>query len=147
MTTLAQSEAGAHLAEPQTSAVFPSENSISNGLQSAGTAGPSAIEQWQAELAREAHEGRGIDALNRILLDVKSQLAGSDVDLLAAVDEIRDCAERHLVQHESETIDAIFRAVFPNLNDSLDAAAINLDTDKEIQRWGFAGCMGPAAPT
>jgi hypothetical protein len=89
------------------------KNNASNDLQSK-TAGLSPIEQWQIELAREGHEGRGIDALNRILLDVKSQFAGSDADLLAAVDEIRDCAERHLVQHEPKTVDAIFRAVFPN---------------------------------
>jgi hypothetical protein len=109
------------------------KNNASNDLQSK-TAGLSPIEQWQIELAREGHEGRGIDALNRILLDVKSQFAGSDADLLPAVDEIRDCAERHLVQHEPKTVDAIFRAVFPNLNGSLDAVAINLDTEKEIQR-------------
>jgi hypothetical protein len=62
------------------------KNNASNDLLSK-TASLSPIEQLQIELARESHEGRGIDALNRILLDVKSQFAGSDADLLAAVDE------------------------------------------------------------
>jgi putative DNA primase/helicase len=121
-----------HALATQPSSTAP-KNTASDDLQSE-TAALSPIEQWQIELAREAHEGRGIDALNRILLNVKSQITGSDADLLAAVDKIRDCAERHLVQHEPETVDAIFRAAFPSLNGSLDAIAINIDTDKEIQR-------------
>jgi putative DNA primase/helicase len=121
-----------HAQATQPSSTVP-KNKASNDLQSK-TAGLSPIEQWQIELAREAHEGRGVDALHRILLNIKCQLAGNDVNLLAAVDEIRECAERHLVQHEPQTVDAIFRTVFPNLNGSLDAAAINLDADKEIQR-------------
>jgi hypothetical protein len=47
---------------------------------------------------------------------------------------MRDCAERHLTAHDSETVDAIFRAVFPGLNSSLDAVAVNLDVEQEIQR-------------
>ena len=119
--------------EQQCRALTLHQNNASNDLQSK-MAGLSLIEQWEIEMAREAHEGRGIDALNRILLNVKRQFTGSDADLLVAVDEIRDCADRHLIQHEPETVDAIFRAAFPNLNGSLDAIAINIDSDKEIQR-------------
>jgi putative DNA primase/helicase len=54
--------------------------------------------------------------------------------LLAAVDDMRDSAELHLTAHDNETVDAIFRAVFPTLNGSLDAVAINLDAEQEIQR-------------
>jgi hypothetical protein len=96
--------------------------------------GISAIERWQAELARETHEGRGIDALRRILSAIKGELEDDEAGLLAAVDEMRDCAERHLTAHDSETVDAIFRAVFPTLNGSLDAVAINLDAEQEIHR-------------
>jgi hypothetical protein len=35
------------------------------------SSGPSAIELWQAELACEAHEGHGLDALRRILEAIK----------------------------------------------------------------------------
>src|SRR5271156_4224168 len=34
---------------------------------------PTQIEQWQIELAREASEGRGIDALHKILSTIKKE--------------------------------------------------------------------------
>jgi Protein of unknown function (DUF3631) len=93
-----------------------------------------AVTLWQGELAREAQEGRGIDTLHKILSAIKNAYAQDEVALLSAVDEIRDCAERHLTQHSHNTVDAIFRAVFPTLNGSLDTAAINLDAEQEISR-------------
>jgi hypothetical protein len=95
---------------------------------------PSQIELWQAELARDANNGHGIDALHRILLAVKSHYTGDEASMLLAIDEIRDCVQRHLAHHDYAAIDAIFRVVFPELNGSLDGRAINLDADQEIQR-------------
>ena len=92
------------------------------------------IELWQAEIAREAQQGHGIDALHTILLAVKSRFAGDETGLFAAIDEMRDCADRHLTEYNYETVEAIFRAVFPSLNNELDATAVDLDGDKEIQR-------------
>jgi hypothetical protein len=98
------------------------------------SSGPSAIELWQAELAREARESHGLDTLRRILEVIKGEFGNDDVGLLAAVDEMRDCAGRHLTAHDAETVDAIFRAVFPTLNGALDEVTINLDAEQEIQR-------------
>jgi hypothetical protein len=95
---------------------------------------PSQIDRWHAELAREASNGRGIDALRRILSTLQSRYADDEAGMLDAIDAMRDCAERHLDKHECETIDAIFRAVFSELSRSLDDRAINLDADQEIQR-------------
>jgi hypothetical protein len=76
---------------------------------------------WQVEIARETQQGHGIDALHRILLAVRNRFAGDEIGLLAAIDEMRDCADRHLMEHNYETVEAIFRAVFPSLNNELDA--------------------------
>jgi hypothetical protein len=86
------------------------------------------------ELAREAHEGRGLDALPRILLTIKRHFAGNQEGLLAAVDEMRDCADRHMPKCDPAEIDAIFQSAFAELNEALDAVAISLDVEKEIQR-------------
>jgi putative DNA primase/helicase len=95
---------------------------------------PSPIERWVGELAKEAYEGRGLDALPRILLTIKRHFAGDQEELLAAVNEVRGCADRHLAECDPEEIDATFQAVFSDLNGELDVAAINLDAEKEIQR-------------
>jgi len=94
----------------------------------------SPIEQWQTELAREAHEGRGIDALCKILENVKTQYADDDIQMSSVIDDMRACAERHLTAHDSETVDAIFSAVFRTLNGSLDNIVLNRDVDSQIQR-------------
>ena len=96
--------------------------------------GSTEIEKLQSRLAVEAHNGRGIDALHSILLAIRERFAGDETGLLAAIDEMRDCADRHLTEHNCETVEAIFSAVFPSLNSDLDAIAVNLDADKEIQR-------------
>jgi putative DNA primase/helicase len=92
------------------------------------------ITAWQTELACEAEDGGGIDALYKILSAIKNAYAQDDVALLSAVDEMRDCADRHLTKHSHDTVDAIFRAVFPTLNGSLDSIATNLDAEQEISR-------------
>jgi Protein of unknown function (DUF3631) len=95
---------------------------------------PSPIDRWIGELARGAYEGRGLDALPRILLTIKQHFADDQEGLLAALNEVRGCADRHLAERDPEEIDATFQAAFPDLNGELDVAAINLDAEKEIQR-------------
>ncbi len=118
----------------QSTAPFPASGNANASIDAANEEAPTNLELCQAELAREAAEGRGIDALYRILSTIKSQCADDEACLLAAIDGMKNCAERHLIEHDYETVDAIFRAVFPTLNGSLDADAINLDADREIQR-------------
>jgi hypothetical protein len=89
----------------------------------------------QAKLANEARAGRGIDALTKILAEVKTHYADDEMGLLSAIDEMRQCATRHLVPpHEEETVETIFNAMFPALNSALDVVAINQDAEAEIQR-------------
>jgi hypothetical protein len=93
------------------------------------------IQKWQSTLAVAAQNGRGLDALHAILLDLRERFAADESGKLAAIDEMRECAERHLAEHhDCEMIETIFRGVFPSLNDELDATAINLDADKEVRR-------------
>jgi putative DNA primase/helicase len=95
---------------------------------------------WQAELAQQAREGRGLDALPKILSTIRTQYADREDHLSRAMIELRDCADRHLEEHESATIDAIFLAVFPTANDSSQAVVsdedvvTDEDVDQEIQR-------------
>ncbi len=94
---------------------------------------------WQAELAREAAAGRGIDALRLILTSIRDRYGDDEPKLLEAIQEINGCAHRHLGQHhEYETIELLFDAVFDpgriELQDSLDSNAINNDVATEIQR-------------
>ena len=98
------------------------------------------IVAWQVELAREMAAGRGIDALREILTHIKEHFASDEPGLLSAIDEMRECAARHLSPpHEYQTVEAIFDAVFPTLNSTLDAAIINQDVDAEIQRLAKLG--------
>jgi len=98
------------------------------------------IVAWQVQLAREAAAGRGIDALRLILTELKQHYAADREEsaLLDAIQQLSDCAHRHLREHhESATIEAIFDGVFPptkEVNNALDATAINIDAQAEIQR-------------
>jgi hypothetical protein len=98
-------------------------------------AAPPPIMVLQAELAREAAGGRGITALPGILAAIRSHYAGDGPNLLLAIEEMRGCADRQLTPpHDTEAIDAIFDAVFPSLNNALDAAAVTQDDTAEISR-------------
>jgi Protein of unknown function (DUF3631) len=97
------------------------------------------IAKWQTDLAKEAKAGRGIDTLQQILMEIKQYHAADkyESDLLDAIQQMSDCAHRHLSEyHQTATIEAIFAAVFPpiNVNNALDAITINSDAKAEIQR-------------
>jgi putative DNA primase/helicase len=90
---------------------------------------------WQGEIARDAQQGRGIDALQRVLSELKKEFGADDVFLLRALYDLRRCADRHLsTHHEPETINSIFQAVFPEFNSDLDDKPIKIDAANEIQR-------------
>jgi Protein of unknown function (DUF3631) len=90
---------------------------------------------WQGEIAREAAQGRGIDALRRVLSELKKKFGTDEAFLLTAIGDLQHCADRHLSEsHEPETIDTIFEALFPGLNSDLDEKTIKLDLEKEISR-------------
>lgn len=100
-----------------------------------GTVAEKQLELWHAEIAREAQLGRGIDALHRILSEVKKTLGEDEELLFLAIDDLRQCADRHLSEkHAPETISAIFEALFPNLNSDLDNETIKIDVEREIRR-------------
>ena len=97
------------------------------------------IVAWQAELAREAAAGRGIDALQLILTSIRDRYADDEAKLLDAIQEINECAHRHLRDHHDyATIELQFDAVFGSdggeLQGSLDNITINNDAATEIQR-------------
>jgi hypothetical protein len=90
---------------------------------------------WQGEIAREAQQGRGIDALQRVLSELKKEFGVDDAFLFPAIDELQKCADRHLSDHhELETISCIFQAIFPEINSSLDDETIKIDLESEIRR-------------
>jgi hypothetical protein len=90
---------------------------------------------WQAEIAREAQQGRGIDALQRVLFELKKEFGADDAFLFPAIGELQKCADRHLSDHhEPETINSIFQAIFPEINSSLDDETIKIDLESEIRR-------------
>jgi len=99
----------------------------------------SPVEAWQVELAREASAGRGIDALPRILTAIKDYYAADkdENNLLDAIQQMSECAHRHLREYNSTTIETIFNGVFPpnnHANHALDAIALNHDAEAEVQR-------------
>jgi hypothetical protein len=99
----------------------------------------SHLEEWQVDLAREAAAGRGIDALSRILTEIRDRYAanGDEGGLADAIQQINDCAYRHLTDYKSETIETIFNGVFPPNNgphNALDEITLNKDANAEIQR-------------
>jgi len=99
----------------------------------------SPVEAWQVELAREASAGRGIDALPRILTAIKDYYAADkdENNLLDAIQQMSECAHRHLREYNSTTIETIFNGVFPpnnHTNHALDAIALNHDAEAEVQR-------------
>jgi hypothetical protein len=100
------------------------------------------IELWQAELARAAHDGHGIDSLNKILLAIKMQYADHEDHLSRTVTELRDCADRHLEEYKDATVEAIFQAVFPAANQSPEAVA----NDKQIAKQGEEVGLEPPRP-
>ena len=66
---------------------------------------------WQAEIAREAEEGHGLDALQTALSELKVNYGADELFTFRAVDELRRCADRHLSElHYPETIHALFAA-------------------------------------
>jgi len=88
---------------------------------------------WRSRLAKEAASGHGIDALPEILIEIKEHYVGDDAGLRTAVDEMYDCAERHLCpQHKSETVAVIFDGTFPE--SLLDKAVVDEDRQAEIGR-------------
>ena len=90
---------------------------------------------WQAEIARDAQQGRGIDALRRVLSELKTKFAADEAFLFRAIDDLRECADRHLSDsHDSETINAIFEAIFPGLYSDFGDATIKVDEENEIKR-------------
>src|ERR1019366_3232444 len=61
--------------------------------------------------------------------------AAEQAFLIPALGEVRQCADRHLSErHAPETIDAIFEAIFPDLNSDLDNQTVKIDAANEIQR-------------
>ena len=90
---------------------------------------------WQGEIAREAQQGHGIDALQRILSELEKEFGADELFLSGAIDDLQQCAERHLSEkHAPETINAIFVAAFPNLYLDFDHVTIRLDAETEIRR-------------
>jgi hypothetical protein len=90
---------------------------------------------WQGEIAREAQQGHGIDALQRILSELEKEFGAEESFLSRAIDDLQQCADRHLSEkHAPETINAIFVAAFPNLYLDLDHVTIRLDAETEIRR-------------
>ena len=88
---------------------------------------------WRSRLAKEAASGHGIDALPEILIEIKEHYVGDDAGLRTAVDEMYDCAERHLCpQHKIETVAVIFDGIFPET--LLDKAVVDEDRQAEIGR-------------
>jgi hypothetical protein len=76
---------------------------------------------WHGEIAREAQQGHGIDALQRILSELEKEFGADETFLSGAIDDLQQCADRHLSEkHTPETINAIFVAAFPNLYLDLD---------------------------
>ena len=109
------------------------------GSNGASSGGLPPIVAWQAELAREAAAGRGIDALQLILTSIRDRYADDEAKLLDAIQEINECAHRHLRDHHDyATIELQFDAVFGSdggeLQGSLDNITINNDAATEIQR-------------
>jgi Protein of unknown function (DUF3631) len=98
----------------------------------------SPLEKWQTELAREAAAGRGIDALSLILSELKEYYARDQNggDLQDTIQQMNDCAHRHLEGYNFATIEAIFDGVFSStvINNVLDDIAITHDNDAEIRR-------------
>ena len=93
---------------------------------------------WQGEIAREAQQGHGIDALQRILSELEKEFGADESFLSDAIDDLQQCADRHLSEkHTPETINAIFVAAFPNLYLDLDHVTIRLDTETEIRRLAW----------
>ena len=90
---------------------------------------------WQAEIAREARQGHGIDALQRVLSKLKKEFGEDEAFLPPAIDELQHCADRHLSENYApQIIEAIFEAIFPGLNSDLNDATIRLDAESEIER-------------
>jgi hypothetical protein len=90
---------------------------------------------WQGEIAREAQQGHGIDALQRILSELEKEFGADESFLSGAIDDLQQCADRHLSEkHTPETINAIFVAAFPNLYLDLDHVTIRLDAETQIRR-------------
>ena len=90
---------------------------------------------WQGEIAREAQQSHGIDALQRILSELEKEFGADKSFLSGAIDDLQQCADRHLSEkHTLETINAIFVAAFPNLYLDLDHVTIRLDAKTEIRR-------------
>src|SRR6516165_9400381 len=88
---------------------------------------------WRSRLAKEAASGHGIDALPEILIEIKEHYVGDDAGLIAALEEMYNCAERHLCpQHKIETVAAIFDGIFPEA--LLDKPVVDLDWQAEIDR-------------
>lgn len=93
------------------------------------------LASWQAEIAREAQQGHGIDALHRVLSELKKEFAAEEAFLLPAIGELQQCADRHLSEiHAPEIINAIFEAIFPDLNSALDDKTIKIDRGNEIRQ-------------
>ena len=83
---------------------------------------------WQGEIAREAQQGRGIDALQRVLSKLKKEFGTDEAFLFRAIDDLQQCAVRHLSGHyATEIIISIFGAIFPDPNCDLDHKAIKID--------------------
>jgi hypothetical protein len=90
---------------------------------------------WQGKIAREAQQGHGIDALQRILSELEREFGADESFLSSAIDDLQQRADRHLSdKHTPETINAIFVAAFPNLYLNLDHVTIRLDAETEIRR-------------
>ena len=92
--------------------------------------------RWQAKIAREARQGRGINALHEVLSVLKEEFGGDEVFLLRAVDELQQCADRHLSElHYPETIHALFETAFPDRSADFDNTPVRLDVETGIKRF------------
>ena len=91
---------------------------------------------WQGEIAREAQQGHGLDALQRALSELKVKFGADELFTFRAVDELQQCADRHLSElHYPETIHALFEAAFLDRDVDLDNAPVRLDVDTGIKRF------------
>ena len=91
---------------------------------------------WQAEIAREAEEGHGLDALQTALSELKVNYGADELFTFRAVDELRRCADRHLSElHYPETTMLSLRRAFLDRDVDLDNSSVRSDVETEITRF------------
>jgi hypothetical protein len=100
------------------------------------------LANWQGRIAIAAANGNGLDVYRAALAWTKQHVLLGNGFWGKARQEIRDTADRHLVDiHGLAVIDAIYRAEFPEeagddaaINSKLAGFAVKIEDDTEIKR-------------